>query len=69
MDYDLDNNFKHHPPKDGFQAAKHEFIRDFGRQMASFVSRFCPQSREQALALTKIEEAVMWACVSLERHE
>jgi len=69
MDYDLDNNFTYHPPRDGFQLAKYEFIRDFGRQMASFVSRFCPRSREQALALTKIEEAVMWANAALARHE
>lgn len=64
----LDNNFTHHPPF-GDQAARYEIIRFTARQLASTFMRFCPPSRELSLALTEIENAVMWANAAIARNE
>lgn len=64
----LDNNFKYHPPK-GDQQDRYEQIRAGGREMAGYITKLTPPSREQSLALTKLEEAVMWANASIARNE
>jgi hypothetical protein len=37
--------------------------------LAAYISEKCPESREKSLAITKIEEAVMWANASIARNE
>ena len=65
---DLQNRFTYHPPKDD-QIFRYQQIREMGLQMASLIDREVPSSREQSLALTKIEEAVMWANAGIARNE
>ena len=65
---ELNNRFTYHAPKPG-QPAKYEFIRGFARDMAGVLVNECPDSRELSLALTKLEEAVMWANASIARGE
>jgi hypothetical protein len=65
---DLDNVFTHHPPKEG-QAERYEEIREAGKDFARYVTSECPTSREKSLAITKIEEAVMWANAAIARNE
>jgi hypothetical protein len=65
---DLDNRFTYHAPKAG-QPERYESIRSQGKILASLVESECPQSPEASLALTKIEEAVMWANAAIARHE
>jgi len=36
---------------------------------AQELCRFCPDSRERSLALTKLEEAVSWANAAIARNE
>lgn len=60
--------FTYHAPKDG-QPARYEQIRYDARQFAELIDRTCPESREKALAFTKLEEAVMWANASIARNE
>ena len=36
---------------------------------AGLVDNLCPESREKSLAMTKIEEATMWANASIARRE
>ena len=62
----LDERFKHHPP-DEDRAALHDAMRDMGRSATLHVLQCAPDSRERALALTKIEEAVMWANAAIAR--
>lgn len=64
----LDNNFTYHPPKDG-QADRFVEIRAAGKAFAELVADSTPESREQSLALTAIEEAVMWANAAIARNE
>jgi hypothetical protein len=64
----LNTSFSYHPPH-GDQAERYINLRDSGRQLAEMVLESCPASREKSLALTKIEEAVMWANASIARNE
>ena len=66
--YDLNNNFSYHAPKEG-QPEKYERLRSTAKVFAGYVLKDCPESRERSLALTKIEEAVMWANAAIARNE
>jgi hypothetical protein len=61
------DDFTYHAPK-GNQPGQYEEIRTAGKKFALLVAQLCPNSREQSLALTKIEEAVMWANAGVARH-
>ena len=63
----IDNNFKYHAPKQG-QPELYESIRGKGKEFAELVNQLCPDSREKSLAITKIEEAVMWANAAIARN-
>jgi hypothetical protein len=65
---DLDNRFTYHAPK-GDQALRYEMIRDSARNFAEHIDGRCPDSREKSLAITHLEEAVMWANASIARNE
>lgn len=67
LNSDLRFRFTHHPPQSQDQVAKHVAIRESGHYFARIVGEVVPGGREQALALTKIEEAVMWAHAGLAR--
>ncbi|HVK16171.1 MAG TPA: hypothetical protein VM533_04425, partial [Fimbriiglobus sp.] len=63
----LDKTFQYHPPK-GDQSAMYGRIRSAVRSAAITVITNCPQSRERSLALTKLEEACMWANAAVARN-
>lgn len=60
--------FTYHPPKDD-QPARYVAIRDQAHELACLILASCPESRERSLALTKVEEAAMWANASIARNE
>ncbi len=65
---DIDNNFTYHAPKDD-QTARYISIREKGKSFALLINELCPPSRERSLAMTKLEECVMWANASIARNE
>ena len=65
---DLKNRFSHHEPK-GDQADRYERIRATAARFAMTVDELCPDSREKSLAMTKLEECVMWANASIARND
>ena len=65
---ELANRFSYHAPK-GNQSTRYEEIREMGRNFAELILSECPASREQSIAITKIEEAVFWANASIARRE
>lgn len=65
---DMLKRFTYHPPKND-QAQRYQFIRDRAFAFAMIVDHECPNSREKSLALTKLEEAVMWANAAIARNE
>lgn len=64
----IENNFKYHKPKDD-QPGRYEAIRAQAKELALLIRDVCPDSREKSLAMTKLEEAVMWANASIARNE
>lgn len=67
-DPDLEKRFTYHAPKDG-QPERYTQIRAKAKELAELVVELAPSSRERSLALTKIEEAVMWANAAIAREE
>ena len=65
---ELANRFRYHAPRED-QVERYEEIRRMGLTLATVVYGSCQESREKALALTKIEEAVMWANAAIARNE
>jgi hypothetical protein len=65
---ELASRFTHHPPK-GDQALRYEMIRDHAHNFAEFINEKCPDSREKSLAMTSLEESVMWANAAIARNE
>ena len=68
MNETIENNFSYHTPKHG-QPEKYEQLRDKAKELAYLMSEVCPNSRERALAMTKLEECSMWANASIAREE
>lgn len=64
----IENSFTYHPPKDD-QAQRYEMMRNSAKNLAHHILASTPESREQSLALTKLEEVVMWANASIARNE
>jgi hypothetical protein len=68
LDTKIENNFTYHSPKEG-QASKYDIVRNVAKGMAYIIKELCPDSREKSLAVTKLEESVMWANASIARNE
>ena len=66
MDKQIENNFTYHAPKEG-QPEKYETLRAQAKSLALAINLLCPDSREKSLAITKLEESVMWANASVAR--
>lgn len=67
MEHEVDIRFKYHKPKEG-QPEKYQGIREKSKELAWLIEETCPESREKALAITKLEESVMWANASIARR-
>ena len=65
---DIVTRFTYHAPKND-QPEKYEEIRYAARSFASLLLALTPESREQSLAITHLEEAVFWANASIARNE
>lgn len=64
----LENNFTYHSPKDD-QQERYVMLRDNAKKLAYEIATFTPPSREQALALTNLEQAIFWANAAIARNE
>jgi hypothetical protein len=69
----IETNFTYHPPKrtedEHDQPSRYETIRNKGKELAILLTHNCPEGRELSLALTHLEEAVMWANAAIARGE
>lgn len=64
----IENNFKHHSP-DEEKIRMHEFVRDRCKSLANDLDDVVIDSREKALAMTKLEEVMMWANAAIARNK
>ncbi len=65
---DIEKSFTYHPPKEG-QPKKYEAIRNKAKELAYLIEESCLPSRERSVAMTKLDEVVMWANASIARNE
>lgn len=64
----IDLCFVYHRPNYE-QPARYEAIRAKAKEFAELIAQYCPQSREQSVAFTKVQEAMMWANASIAINE
>ena len=65
---EIENNYTYHSPK-ADQPEWYERIRFKAKMLAAYINENCPDSREKSLAMTNLEQAVMWANAAIARNE
>jgi len=65
---EIRTRFMYYKAKDG-QPEKYVAIRNMAKELALALDAACPESREKSLAITRLEECVMWANASIARRE
>jgi hypothetical protein len=65
---ELTTRFTYHSPK-GDQPQRYVTLRNEAKRFAELILTLTPDSREQSLALTALEECVMWANAAIARRE
>ena len=56
----IENSFTYHSPKED-QPQRYVILRDTAKELAFLILANTPMGREQSSAITKLEEAIMWA--------
>lgn len=64
---DLETRFTYHQPVCDLTRDAHGAIRMWCAELASRINAVCPEGREKALAMTKLEEVMFWANGSIAR--
>lgn len=67
MNQKIEVAFTYHAPKTG-QPEMYTEIREKAKELAYLIDEICPDSREKSLAMTKLEESVMWANAGIARN-
>lgn len=65
---ELKKRFTYHAPKAG-QPLRYTALRDYAKDLAALIMVLTPESREQSLALTSLEEAIFWGNAAIARNE
>ena len=67
MEYkDIEKRFTYHKPKEN-DAYKFVAIREDAKYIADMINSLVPEGIEKSLAITKLEEVVMWANAGIAR--
>lgn len=66
-DTDLENRFNYHVPT-GNKVEQHEVIRLECKNLAYKIKALTPGGREQALAITNLEQVMLWANAAIARN-
>jgi len=62
----IENNFMHHAPTKE-KIHQHETVRKECKALAYYINKL-PETREKSLALTKLEECMMWTNAAIARY-
>lgn len=68
MKLNLDNIFVYHAPH-GDQQERYVALREKAKELAVLIQASTPESREQSVALTNVQQAVMWANAAIAINE
>lgn len=58
---EVQNRFAYHPPQDDETVAQHEWVREACGKFAVALNNRLPESREKSLALTELQNVMMWS--------
>lgn len=64
----IENIFTYHPVISN-QKFRYEHLREQARKLAMDINLMCPDSREKSLAITNLQQAIMWANASIAINE
>lgn len=67
-DKELYVRFSHHKP-DIAKGNTHSLVRGLFHELAEKLNTLVPESREKAVTITKIEEAMFWANAAIARND
>lgn len=65
---DIENRFAFHAATSEEKRNAHTSVRERCRQLADFLNEKIPEGREKALAMTHLEEVMMWGNAALARN-
>lgn len=65
----IDHNLTNHAPKDDEVVARFESVRAAAKELGYVIDGLCPEGREKSLALTNLEQTVMWAVAAIARNQ
>jgi hypothetical protein len=69
MDHDdLRNRFSYHPATTAPVGNAHEKVRGLCLTLAFRLDDLLPEGREKSLAITNLEQTMMWANAAIARH-
>lgn len=66
-DEEIEKRFNYHAP-DATKVVKHEKFREACKELAYRIRREIPAGREQATALTHLEDVMMWGNAGIARN-
>lgn len=66
---DLNNRFAYHPPSTTAIGDKHAEVRANCASLAVWLDAELPDGREKSLAITSLEEVMMWANAAIARNQ
>ena len=64
----IEDTFTYHKPF-GDQPQRYEALRNMAKMLATLIQGSCPESREKSLAITNLQQAIMWANASIAINE
>ena len=64
----IESDFTYHPPT-ADQGERYVKMRTTAKQLAHIIVELVPEGRERSLALTKLEETVMWSNAGIARKQ
>lgn len=64
---DIENRFAYHPPRTTDKVRAHENVRGLCWDLAAALNELLPDGREKALAITHLEEVMMWSNAAIAR--
>jgi len=65
---EIDRRIDLHPPRDEAVGAWMDSVRAEYKALITFINGSLPSSREASLALTNLEDSLMWAIASIARR-
>lgn len=66
---DIERRFSHHPPSNSVVAGNHSAVRTYLLSAAKLLNKTLPEGREKSLAITALEESMMWSNAAIARNQ